>query len=394
MRILIINYEYPPLGGGASNASYFLANAFVTRGHDVCVMTSAFRDLRGLSIENGVHVHRIRSFRRSIDRSDLAQMMAFAVSGVLCSRRIICSEKPDGAISFFTLPSGLIGYWLSACHHLPHVVSLRGGDVPGLVPEVEAAHRRTRGLRRRVLGSAEAIVANDDGLARLSETADPFPVTVIPNGVDGSMFSPCSPANARDADAPFRILFAGRLRRQKNLSLLLDQLAAFDQSQRTRFTLTVIGDGPLEGALRDRAAQLGIGDRITWHGWVSKSEVVKHFQNAECFVNPSLYEGLPNTVLEAMACGLPVVASRVAGNDTLVVDHTTGLLFDLDQPDQLGEALSHLMSDRTLARRMGSNGRNRALEKYSWDPVAESYLQLLTGSDKTERDSLAARPEA
>ena len=95
-------------------------------------------------------------------------------------------------------------------------------------------------------------------------------------------------------------------------------------------------------------------------------------------VNPSLYEGMPNVVLEAMACGLPVVASRVAGNDAVVCDYVNGFLFDLDNPAVFGERLEALARDRALARSLGARARAIAMAGYSWSSVAAKYIALFT----------------
>ena len=385
LRLLIVNHEYPPIGGGGSNASRFLATTLTQQGHQVSVVTSAFGEYRGLSVEDGVRVHRIPALRRKIDRSDMAEMTCFAGSGLARAPGIARAERVEGVLAFFTLPSGLVGYWLKAHCKLPYVVSLRGADVPGLDPEVERTHRRIRWLRQKILHSARAIVANSSNLAELSARTDPFDVAVIPNGVDSDLFRPHAAATSSESETPFRILFAGRLREQKNLTLLLDELARLRREGVTAFRLDVAGDGPLGPAMHKRAEHLGLSENIVWHGWVTKPELGALYQTADCFVNPSLYEGLPNTVLEAMASGLPVIASRVAGNDTLVASRETGLLFDLEEPRQLGDALTTLLADRAAARQMGARGRARVVERFSWQVVADAYLRLLDVPPLPER---------
>ncbi len=377
MRLLIVNYEYPPVGGGASNASGFLAATLARQGHQVSVVTSAFREYRGLNVEDGVRVHRIPALRKMIDRADVRQMQHFAASASVHAPLIARRERIDGMIVYFTVPSGLVGYWLRMLFRRPYLVSLQGGDVPGLIPELDRTHRRIRWLRRKILGSARAIVANSQGLADLALKTDPFPIEVVPNGVDCAMFHPAD--DRADSGVPFRIFFAGRLQKQKNLEVLLDELARLRRQGVTEFRLDVAGDGPLGPGLREYAERLELTDGVFWHGWLPKSKLVSLYRSADCFVNPSLYEGLPNTVTEAMASGLPVVASRVIGNDELVNDGETGLLFPLDEPRQLGDALLALMRDREAARRMGAAGRARAVEHHSWEAAAQAYVKLLEG---------------
>ncbi|MEM7353425.1 MAG: glycosyltransferase family 4 protein [Acidobacteriota bacterium] len=379
MRLLIVNYEYPPVGGGASNASWFLAKALVGQGHAVSVVTSAFEDYRGLKVEEEVRVHRIPALRKKIDSADMRQMRHFVASALAYAPFIVRRDRIEGMIIYFTLPSGLVGYWLKILFRLPYLVSLQGGDVPGLIPELDRTHHRLRWPRRRILRAARAVVANSQGLADVSAKTDPVPVAVVPNGVDCTLFHPAAESET-DPERPFRIFFAGRLQKQKNLEVLLDAVARLKRDGLTDFELDIAGDGPLGPATRQYAADLGLADDITWHGWLAKPELIAQYRRADCFVNPSLYEGLPNTVTEAMACGLPVVASRVIGNDELVTDQATGLLFDLAQPRQLGEALARLMHDRAAAQRMGAAGRALVLADYSWEAAAEAYVRLLRGA--------------
>jgi glycosyltransferase involved in cell wall biosynthesis len=100
------------------------------------------------------------------------------------------------------------------------------------------------------------------------------------------------------------------------------------------------------------------------------------YQSADCLVNASQYEGMPNIILEAMACGLPVIASRVPGNDELVRNGATGFLFDLQEPDSLMKAIGQLMNDRDLCARLGAAARNRVTKNFSWSNVAQAYLAL------------------
>ena len=100
------------------------------------------------------------------------------------------------------------------------------------------------------------------------------------------------------------------------------------------------------------------------------------YQSTDCLVNASQYEGMANIVLEAMACGLPVIASRVPGNDELVRDGATGFLFDLQEPDSLMNAIGQLMNDRDLCARLGAAARNRVTKNFSWSNVAHAYLAL------------------
>jgi glycosyltransferase involved in cell wall biosynthesis len=123
--------------------------------------------------------------------------------------------------------------------------------------------------------------------------------------------------------------------------------------------------------------RLNLTAAVTLHGWQEdKNRLRDLYQEAHVAVNPSHYEGMPNVVLEAMACGLPVVASDVPGNDSLVRPGETGYLFKPGDGDALCAALREVREKRAFAHNLGRNGRRRVETGYSWDQVARSYAAL------------------
>ena len=375
MKLLLVNYEFPPVGGGAANATSFLARALTEGGHEVTVLTTAFGALRGTSTEAGVEVVRVRTLRRSADRSNPLEMLSFLLAALIPGLRLAWRRRFDATIAFFTIPSGPVALLPWIVLRIPYVVSLRGGDVPGFVPEIDAIHRWIAPLRRAVLRRASAIIANSASLAQLSTAADPFPVGVIPNGVDPLAFAPQGAANP--AEDEFRILFVGRLHSQKNVGMLIESAAALAAEPGPRVVLEIVGDGPERAALEKLAERAGAAALLRWRGWLDKGAVLDCYRRTHAFVNPSLYEGMPNTVLEAMACGVPVVASRIGGNEDLVVEGETGFLFDLGAPQQLTAALQRLRGSRALGIDLGARGRQRVIGEFSWPSVAERYVRLL-----------------
>lgn len=373
MKFLLVNYEYPPIGGGAATASRAIARNLVALGHGVTVLTSRFRGSSAHETEDGVAIRRVRCLRANPDRSNLFEMLTFVIAALFRLPFVLIKHRPDAVIIFFSLPCGPLGLVAKLFYHLPYVVSLRGGDVPGLVTKLNATHKVLSPLRRLVLKNARAVVANSEGLRELSEAADPYPVRVIPNGVDPVMFQP-GPARSTSSrpGQPLRILFVGRFQKQKNLEFLLRQIARIG---RRDFALDMVGDGPEKESLRKLADQLGIAESIRWHGWLSRAALPGVYQSVDCLVNPSSYEGMPNVVLEAMACGLPVIASKVSGHDVLVLSEETGFLFNLRDSDGLALALQR-MFDVDLRRRMGARARERVVADFSWRVVTENYLGL------------------
>ncbi len=371
MRILIINSEYPPIGGGAGNASANLARQLAALGQDVTVLTARFGDLPVEEQQDGVRLMRVCAMRRRQERSNAVEQIAFMVVSTLKTLALLRSWRPDVILAFFGIPSGLAGWAARRLAGVPYLVSLRGGDVPGFRPyDFALYHRLAAPLIRMIWREAAHVVANSAGLKALAQTFDPATeISVIPNGVDLERYQPAS----RAWDPP-HLLLVGRLVHQKGVDLLLEALAGLEERP---WALTLVGDGPQRPELQAFVETHRLQERVRFASWLDGDDLVRAYQQANLFVFPSRHEGMPNAVLEAMAAGLPVVASRIAGNEELVVDGETGLLVPPEAPDALRAALRPLLEDAALRRSMGAAGRARVEEHFSWRRAAEAYLHLM-----------------
>jgi glycosyltransferase involved in cell wall biosynthesis len=377
MHILLINYEYPPIGGGAATATAAIAGHLTSLGHTVTVLTSRFRDLKGAIREGDVHIVRCPAIRKRPDRSGILEMLSFLISASLMLGSVIRRHRIEASIVFFSFPCGPLGLWGLKRGSVPYVISLRGGDVPGNEAALDSLHRLLAPLRRLIFQRSVAVIANSTGLKEMSERADCFPVQVIPNGVDTDFFCPAENRNKKEY-RPFAFLFVGRFQIAKNLFYLFDHVASLRRSGVGPFVLHLVGDGPQREELQNHAENLGIEACLVWHGWVDKNRLREIYRSASCLLNPSICEGMPNVVLEAMACSLPVIASRVPGNDSVVRHGETGWLFDLGDPDAFLTALRKAMEDPRQSHRMGQIGRAWVLKDFSWRQVAQAYADLFT----------------
>ncbi len=371
MRILLINYEFPPIGAGAANATYHIGKSLVNQGHQISILTSSFRNLRGFSIEDKMRIFRCPALRKKASQSNIIEMLSFLLSAFLALPWLLHKQRIDAMLVFFSFPCGPLGLWGKLLFRTPYVVSLRGGDVPGNEASLDLIHKILQPLRRLIYRNSLAIVVNSEGQKALSEKADPFSVKPIPNGVDADFFVPAPKTKRKHS-----FLFVGRFQRQKNIFFLLEQMELLFKNNKKDFELHLVGQGPSEKSLKRYSKSLGISSKIFWHGWSSKEKLKKYYQESFCLINPSLCEGMPNVVLEAMACGLPVIASNVPGNDSLVQHGETGLLFDLNRAEAFQEAVLHILKDKDLAYSMGQKGKEWIEENFSWDKTADAYIRL------------------
>ena len=371
MRILIINSEYPPIGGGAGNASANITSHFAHMGHEIAVITSRFGKLPRLEQSQNLTLYRIPSLRRKQDRSNPFEQLIFLFSASLWTLGMVPRFKPDATLAFFGVPSGAIAWLLKKVFGIPYIISLRGGDVPGFRPyDFQRHHKILAPFLRIIWKDAAAIVANSDGLRQLARVFDSrFEIPIIPNGVDLQEY-----ATEVRSWSPPRLLSVGRLVHQKGLDLAMRVLA---QLKNLEWEWRIVGDGPQINVLKSLANELGIQDRTNFPGWLSHAELMECYKDANLFLFPSRHEGMPNAVLEAMASGLPIIASRIAGNEELVVDGETGILFPSEDMEALCLALRQLLADGTQRQLMGNASRRRAEALYSWESTAQQYTLLL-----------------
>ena len=246
----------------------------------------------------------------------------------------------------------------------------------------ETHYRRLAGRERKALEAACHVIAATDEIAddlkqMLPEAADKL--TVIPNHVDTEHFRPQAGANDYD------LVYVGRFAKQKNLFALLEAV------ERLGMTIAMIGGAPGDetAALQERFGDLD--GQILWLGRIKNDELPKYIQGAKAFVLPSLIEGHPRVMIEAMACGMPIVGADVPGIRNVLRHEVTGYLCGTD-PASIAEAIAALFVQPELMRKLGADARKYAVENYSLPQLAQRELNLLGEiAQRQPRESAPAR---
>jgi glycosyltransferase involved in cell wall biosynthesis len=228
------------------------------------------------------------------------------------------------------------------------------------------ATAEARGVEARVFSAAERVVVTTPTM--VADIARRVPkaaghTVLIPNYVDTRLFAPTDD-EGKDCD----LIFVGRLSPQKNVAALLDAIQPLD------VRINLVGDGELRHALQDRFAVLD--DRVRWLGNVPNAELPVYLNRGRVFVLPSHYEGHPKTLIEAMACGLPVIGADSPGIRELIHHGETGYLCGTD-PVSIRAAIQALLADFSLCLCLGSGARRYAVENFALDRILELELALL-----------------
>ena len=289
LRILLCNYEYPPLGGGGGVATLFLAEELAQR-HEVTVLTSQGPGLATRETKNGVRIVRVPVGRRGRATATLTSMFGYMLMGTWFGRQLVAAEHYDVINTHFALPSGPVGDALSRRGVL-NVLSVHGGDLYD--PSKWTSPHRHPALRRWVralLERADAVIAqSSDTLGNARRFYSPqLPGEVIPLGIKRppTVAAPRQDYGFRDDDV--LLITVGRLVARKAVDQLIALLAA---PELAKAHLLVVGDGPLESELRRQAAQLNVDDRVRFFGHVSESEKFQLLCMADAFVSTSQHEG-------------------------------------------------------------------------------------------------------
>lgn len=379
MRVLLLNYEYPPLGGGAGVATAELAHHLGEQGVAVDVVTAGAGPHASPGtperLDGGVTIHRVRASRKGIHQAGAAGASSYLLNALPIVRRLVGSRRYDVAHVFFSLPTGAL-LPFARLADTPVVVSLRGSDVPGYdrsKPTLQRAHRVLLPVTRWIWRRADRVVAVCDALAALARNSDPgVQVDVIQNGVDLELFRPPSTPPVRHGET-IRCIAVARLIQRKGLGCLL---RAWSRLERGRFTLEIAGDGPLEDYLKTLAAELGVEREVRFLGALDRSSLAERLRAANLFTLAPYDEAFGNVFAEALASGLPVVASDVGGIPELVRHGVHGTLVPAGDHEALANAIQRLGDDRPLRAKMATVNRAHAEATLSWAGMTRRYLTL------------------
>lgn len=376
MKILMLNYEFPPIGGGGGQAHRALLYQYADRPDlEVEVLTSAPRP--GLFLERPAR--NILVFKMGIRKKNLhvwrrGEVLEWLLKAGPCYRRLVKSGEHDLVHAFFGFPTGWLCY--RTARRLPYVISLRGSDVPGGNARLQLDYKVLGPLVfRPIWKRASALVACSEGLrSRALQFLPSAGIDVIPNGVDLEQFHPADAACAtRDtANEPLKLLTVGRLSVTKRLPLLVSMVERL-HGQGCPAQLTIVGGGALEPELRRLLGRKGLRGAITLVGRCDGTEMPEIYRQHDLFVSASMQEGMSNAMLEAMASGLPIVTTCCEGVDELIADN--GVVVQSADPASLAAEIANLAGNAKALQTMSRAARKRA-ETFTWAQAASRYLDL------------------
>jgi glycosyltransferase involved in cell wall biosynthesis len=365
---------FDPWMGGMEKQSLSLARALDRRGHDVRILTGRwFRGTPRLQSYDGIDVIRhgalfdglgIRGMRR------VAAMFYMATLAVALFRhRDSYDVIHVHGLSYHAYVAVRLGKWLGR----PVIVKLANSGSASDISKMKTGQHLffSRYLLPMALMADRFVALNDTISRELEEVGvDHERIVEIPNGVE----VPAHPLSRPNANAGHVISYLGRLHEQKAVDLLIRAFALLRKTHGGDVRLRIIGDGPARSSLEALVDDLGLGDSIGFLGEVKDIDVP--LGETRVLVLPSVAEGMSNVLLEAMARGIPVVASDIPPNTVLVNSGDNGWLFPSSDPAALADVLSSVLGDGNLLGAVGLRARQTVEERFDIDRVAERYSNL------------------
>ena len=382
MRICFISRRYFPAVSGMSVYARNLTKALSELGHEVVMISQYREDETGVRIYGGgpppgepwMQVVGLRSLGEERGasgqpadfESDLRAMVDTAVT-------LHAERAFDVVHAQYAYPTGLAALEVSRRLGIPNVVSIQGGDGHWVGGCCSTHQRAMDAVLDHSMG---LIIGCDSFRAEVVEKhgTDPARFTIIPGATNTDQFVPRT-GRVGELRRPARLLYHGRVDARKgSLDFVHAGKRLIERGHDLR--LVVSGIGPDFEATERLARDLGIAARVDFPGEARYAEAVARYHEGDIFLSPTYAEGFSNTILEAMACGLPIVSTRTVGVVDCIRDGENGLLVDAGNLDQLTTATETLLTDGTLRERLATAALAEVRSTYSWPIVAARITDL------------------
>ncbi len=365
----MLNFEFPPIGGGGANASRQLLLQYAGRGDlSLDVLTSAPKG--GLVKEqfaDNVTFYKVGIHKKSLQFWRKSEVIEWLIKAGFHYRRLLRENKYDLAHAFFGFPTGWLCYRSAA--KLPYIISLRGSDVPGGHSRLQLDYKILGPVFKAIWKKACILVTPSQALKQRALNFLPgVNIEVIPNGVDLERFSPAKSPTRPDT---LRMVTVGRLSATKRMEMLIDAVEILVKDG-CKIRLSIVGDGAEQNRLGQTISQKKIGHCIEMKGFVGSADMPGIYRDSDIYVSASMQEGMSNAMLEAMASGLPIITTRCEGVDELIADN--GIVLEQAGAVQMAEAIKKFAGDRLLPEKMSLAARRQA-ERFTWPCVAKQYIE-------------------
>lgn len=380
MRLLILNYEYPPLGGGAGVITQNIAEGLASRRHQISVITTWYEGEPEEITSGNLRIIRLKSKRKKLFQSNPVEMLSWMFAAKKFLNKHLLTEKYDLCFANFSLPGGEVAYSIKLKYKIPYVLMSHGHDIPWFMPEemmwyhaltYHWIHTICLQSERNYIQSEEMKINIDSFLGKSFNSKN----KIVYNGWNSRLFSP--DYNLRSNK--FTILFIGRLVKQKDPLSFLKAIRIV-RSEIPDFEVHILGDGKLRKHMEKFIRQNDLTKFVVFKSWISKPEMLNEYRSASLTVLPSLNEGMSIATLEALACGQYVIATKVSNNESLIFPGINGEFIEKKNPRDIADKVLDFYNNKFLSNYLiPTENLNKYHKLFEWDNIIDEYEKDLVG---------------
>jgi glycosyltransferase involved in cell wall biosynthesis len=381
MKLLVLSYEYPPIGGGGGIICKNVSENLARLGNQVTVLTTAFHSETDNKLkvpENtaviNLKVIRLDALRKKSFESNPAEMLSW----IATTKKYIKSNPGfidfDRCMAHFVLPGGEVARWLKREYGLPYVLVSHGHEIPWIHPrQMFLLHLAAYSWIKKVCMESALVFVQTQmmkaNLDRFMGENQAHKHVIIPNGVDTTRFYP----DYSKRSQKLRIIFGGRLVLQKDPMTFLRAIKLFCIHTRD-FEVHIPGDGTMRNKMERFVKKNGLTVNVKFIGRVSSEQMLEEYQSAHVMVAPSLNEGMSISALEAIACGVYLIATPVSGSAEMIEKNVNGNLVSFRNPKSIQTAIIDFLKTKTDERSVISVRFLKDFRfRFNWEDIAGQY---------------------
>ncbi len=369
----MLNNEYPPLGGGTGTVNRAILEGFLAYpAIKIDLITGCTDKKKKIThLSDNVRIIYLPLQNKNIHHASNFELIKYAFHAFFLAFKMQRKEKYDFSFAWSTVPAGFVSFLLLYIFKLPYLVRVGGPDIPGFEERYKSIYKIISPIIRIIWRKSKLIVAKCNLEKEMIISINPkLKIEIIHNGVNIHEFKPIDKALKQNLTS----VCPARLIKRKGQDLLIKALAELKLKGIT-LLLNLVGDGDEKDNYQRLAKELNVLQQIDFKGYIPRKLMKKEYHEADLFVLPSYNEGMSNSLLEAMACGLPVIVTDVGGTTELVTQGKNGFVFPVGDKSKLVSILETIAVSPAILHEMGIKSREYA-ETLDWKKIVEAYFLL------------------
>ncbi len=376
MKILVLSYEYPPVGSGGGIICKNLSETMASQGHQVTVITASLPGTVSMELHNSENLNLVRlpSRRRHLHESNPLEMLSWISSTKKYFRQHVDTIDFDLCMAHFVLPGGEVARWLKKKYALQYIVVSHGHEIPWVhARKMLLLHAASYCWLKQICRLSSATFVQT---RMMKENIDRFVGKkhsqknhIVPNGISAEHFI----HDYTKRPKKLRILFVGRMVLQKDPMTFLKAIRSLKGSP-IDFEARFIGDGKLRPRLERFVLRNNLGTKVHFLGRLSAEKMVQEYQSAHIMVAPSLNEGMSVAALEALSCGVYLIASPASGYSEMITEGVNGKIVNYGDVDGIVEEIRLFYNKGKMDDVLADAFLHSFRSKNSWRNIAQLYL--------------------